>query len=519
MVARVNADNCTSNKSSDEQEATQLNSIDETGKSGDGSQQAGQDEEVKEETGCSVKPISSQENTDCDSSTYQENEGTSPGLEEESAPLLDSCCSTRTESSCDPIKDSSEPTPDTPNDKKSMQQSESFGEQVDVGVQEPPVGGVEQIFSNFEVHEEIVFEEPRTISVSERILSFFRDGTRRKASSSDIEAWIKLSLTLDGRDKLTKVLQYVARFLAWSLQGTFKNQAKRLDALKSSLSNGRKAFRLGRTLMEVQTLRTMGLLERLRMHWKQISLESDMDWTSNGNTSSCRQQSPLLRNHGTSRSSLMRRLSTNIGLDYESNLDLVRKVLRQQSFVIEQIRRMPSRIYEMSFLEQDDTSLPLWQMCLAAVKLVSMSCYYLGDNFSFLSASGVLDDFSAKQEKRISKRRELTNWASIVANRADFVSGVVGLILSWRTYREFCQEEQDMNEDDEAAQQRRREKHFGLVLSLIKNSCDLLTFTNHAGVDIWRQSVGFPLNEGIYCIAGFASALSVLCAKFPMHEG
>ena len=42
-----------------------------------------------------------------------------------------------------------------------------------------------------------------------------RAGISRKASPSYLKSWIALSLTLDGRGKVTKILQYGSRLLAW----------------------------------------------------------------------------------------------------------------------------------------------------------------------------------------------------------------------------------------------------------------------------------------------------------------
>jgi hypothetical protein len=68
------------------------------------------------------------------------------------------------------------------------------------------------------------------------------------------DSWIDLVLTLDGRDKVTKVLQYMARLLAWYYQSS-PDRSRRWSALKASLTQSRKAFRLGRTFIEFHRLR------------------------------------------------------------------------------------------------------------------------------------------------------------------------------------------------------------------------------------------------------------------------
>ena len=47
-----------------------------------------------------------------------------------------------------------------------------------------------------------------------------REGLAKKATPFALASWVKLALTLDGRDKITKVCQYSARMLAWWFVGT-----------------------------------------------------------------------------------------------------------------------------------------------------------------------------------------------------------------------------------------------------------------------------------------------------------
>ncbi|KAL7563826.1 hypothetical protein ACA910_019557 [Epithemia clementina (nom. ined.)] len=370
--------------------------------------------------------------------------------------------------------------------------------------------------------------------------AFISNGIRRKASVWDMEAWINLSLTLDGRDKITKLVQYIARFLSWSLPATLVAIKGRLDALKSSLSTSRKAFRLGRSVLEWQALSSMGLVERWQQYYRQ-TIKADLEETSSSSLpplfppSVCYSKQPQKSNPKQSphsalhQRSLLRRISTNIGLDYERSVEIAKRLLRQQSFVIDQLRRMPSRL---SFLLQEEESdennntLPLWQTCLAAIKLASMIIYYAGDNLSFLSAAGVLDNYRvAEGDERRARQKRLTDWANRLANRADLVSGVAGLILSWTAYRDFCREqelqrEEHKEEEDEGSTRdnetlARKEMRFALLLSLLKNACDVFMFANQSGVDLFKKALGVPLNEGLYCAAGIMSAAAVLCCKFP----
>lgn len=89
-------------------------------------------------------------------------------------------------------------------------------------------------------------------------LSVLISGLSCKASPFLADSWVGLCLTLDGRDKVTKVLQYTTRLLAFlSLAGS--HEQKRWHQLFTKLSGSRKAFRLGRSFIELQKLRKMGI--------------------------------------------------------------------------------------------------------------------------------------------------------------------------------------------------------------------------------------------------------------------
>ena len=123
------------------------------------------------------------------------------------------------------------------------------------------------------------------------LLSVIRAGAAQKRSPFRIENWIACVLTLDGRDKLTKAAQYAARLLCWYFAGLAAGGAgsgapssgataswlpslvanlhlrktlylalsQRFGALYKSLLFSRKAFRLGRSVIELDKLKSVGL--------------------------------------------------------------------------------------------------------------------------------------------------------------------------------------------------------------------------------------------------------------------
>lgn len=99
----------------------------------------------------------------------------------------------------------------------------------------------------------------KTATASLPLVSW-KHGLSRKADAMQSSSWMSMALTLDGRDKITKVLQYVSRFLAWYYYKRAHNLlSARFAGLKVSLTNSRKAFRLGKAFMEFQRLYKMNL--------------------------------------------------------------------------------------------------------------------------------------------------------------------------------------------------------------------------------------------------------------------
>ena len=118
--------------------------------------------------------------------------------------------------------------------------------------------------------------------------SVIQTGIAAKRSPLQIKNWIACILTLDGRDKFTKVLQYSSRLLCWyfatlaagkkstngvdaatqltqsmytniELRQQYYNAiSKRFEVLYKSLVTSRKAFRIGRSVIEADKIANMG---------------------------------------------------------------------------------------------------------------------------------------------------------------------------------------------------------------------------------------------------------------------
>ena len=108
-------------------------------------------------------------------------------------------------------------------------------------------------------HDEATAEKKQTPigkSNSLGLLPCILAGLAVKRSPFRGDSWVDLVLTLDGRDKVTKFIQYAARLLAWYYAGT-PSQHKRFASLKQSITSSRKAFRLGRSFIELHRLKKL----------------------------------------------------------------------------------------------------------------------------------------------------------------------------------------------------------------------------------------------------------------------
>jgi Peroxisomal biogenesis factor 11 (PEX11) len=352
----------------------------------------------------------------------------------------------------------------------------------------------------------------------------WKHGMAHKASGTkNITVWFDLAMTLDGRDKITKLLQYMARFLAWyyststsrglvaggggssstsSCSTSTSNAAalaaataERFANLKVALTNSRKAFRLGRTLVELQKVYGMNLVQTiLERYWQQ------------------QQQVPP--------SSSTLSSTTN------------------------------------------NTNINMITLIGTALKCLGLAGFWAGDNINFLAQCGFLDDYSNhdnnnnnnNKHERLQQRQRLAAKAGIFANRSYFIGAVAGLVVNARAYWHHCREtnkrlllqqtaaaaaaaattaqeniqmtttptEQVKNDNDfQKILDEAQEKQFILFVALLKSCCDTLAFSNNPGVDLWEKYIfghGHKLNEGIHCVAGLLSACTVLYNNFPNNK-
>mmetsp|Transcript_18593 Transcript_18593/g.26167 ORF Transcript_18593/g.26167 Transcript_18593/m.26167 type:complete len:591 (+) Transcript_18593:192-1964(+) len=102
------------------------------------------------------------------------------------------------------------------------------------------------------------------------------------------KAVAQMSLTLDGRDKITKILQYSSRLIAWYYESLLRTKtlepgmegkmdhefwhamAQKFRNLQKGLTQGRKSYRLGRTFVELEKFFSMGYYALFRWYLVQV---------------------------------------------------------------------------------------------------------------------------------------------------------------------------------------------------------------------------------------------------------
>jgi len=78
-----------------------------------------------------------------------------------------------------------------------------------------------------------------------------------------LTSWLSLSKTLHGRDKMTMLLQYICRWIVWYFKQHRPLLSSIVKQIQSSLVDGRKAFRIGRSVTELQTLGKLKIMQLL----------------------------------------------------------------------------------------------------------------------------------------------------------------------------------------------------------------------------------------------------------------
>ena len=298
--------------------------------------------------------------------------------------------------------------------------------------------------------------------------SFLEVGLAKKLSPNAIKPWATLALTLDGRDKITKVLQYSTRLLGWYFASRNPHQSQRFLSLYKSLANSRKAFRLGRSVIEFDKLRSMGLFALIMWHMdKELGRGSE---TEDGDGAIA----PKPKLH-------VQTMDSSAVADPGPSLYRSFSSMAYQNVYRPVLSRFTNALKE-------EPSVELWKVLGTSVKLLGLLGFWLGDNVNYLSSSGAFDDYTLSESSRLSRRKSIATRAAERGTQAYFLGCLAGLAVNWKSYRKFHKETivpakkmiqqippASTKEIDQAmkALKRHQEKQFSLFLALLKVRSDV----------------------------------------------
>lgn len=489
---------------------------------------------------------------------------------------------------------------------------------------------------------------------SPRLASVIQTGLSQKRSPLQVKNWIACVLTLDGRDKFTKVLQYTSRLLCWYFAGLAKKTSasiggsgstssavallgsasllgavytnlelrqqyysalsKRFDALYKSLVTSRKAFRLGRSIIEWDKITSMGWGEYLSYmlmhplaggvadaeegaihkscdesksvltrydthpipeeegsrneddHGEDDGSDDESSWNGDENGDAPGEEkkldvptspaSKVVSRPG--RPKLPTRISSNVGWgpSTTSSSEAVSPGVSPSRkppprTVSEMGRQMyrpfPSRSSSMgsykqvkdassTALSKPEAPTPSWKLIGGTLKLLGLMGFWAFDNLAFLTGSGFLDPISGvdnailvdpKAADRLKRKKSASEWGA----RCYFIGILGGLYVNarslWIHRRDKLNEAHErlrtlaVSDGDDAIQEAQanlkqtQQKHFELMLALVKSCCDFMVFSNNPGIDLHLKFRGKKNHEGLHCLGGLVSASTVLYSNFP----
>ena len=287
-------------------------------------------------------------------------------------------------------------------------------------------------------------------------------GLRGKANLYDFRSWAALSLTLDGRDNITKIFQYSSRLLVFCFsRAGLTTEAKRFDALQSSLTLSRKAFRLGRSLAEIEKLKSMGAFASIMWH---IRLANSAVSSQNTNDSTVSPTLPLWKTLG----SVLKAVGL-IAFWGGDNTNFLASVGVLDDFTLPEPERTSQRV-EMQKKASTFANRSYLFGCLAGL-FVAVKSYWLHR----------MNDLRVAQEHVIEAQSK------------------------------------DQNTVDKAIKslEKAQREQFMLFLSVVKGICDATVFSNNTGVDLFTRLNGEKNHEILHCAFGILSATTVLCSNFP----
>lgn len=327
----------------------------------------------------------------------------------------------------------------------------------------------------------------------------FKSSIHSKASPLALQSWIAVSLTLDGRDKITKVIQYTSRLLGYYYEtfaeaikdrntddlqcityDMYSCKAKKFRSLYIAMSTSRKAYRFGRTFIELEKLKSMGLIHWMAWYLRRSMFMNKIEKYDAVDDDPCRQspsrqdstvsfhpntkfkeatcskkqkqetkQAPAPQNIPP-RITLPRQISSNVGLKssflyndksserYVEKLSYLGKFLFQSLSSVINEQMLTAQASNENQQSTKTPPPPLWKIVSSTFKLLGLAGFWAGDNISYLYSIGFLveENDSKKIDKSgyKSKKSNRKKDATIFATRSYFLAAVAGLYLNSREW-------------------------------------------------------------------------------------
>jgi Peroxisomal biogenesis factor 11 (PEX11) len=298
-------------------------------------------------------------------------------------------------------------------------------------------------------------------------------------------AWIKLAQVLEGRDNITKLLQYLSRFGAWYYHGGWGHSsimALRLTNLKASLAHARKAFRLGRTFMELEKLYQLGLWDRLVqkniMLWSEGKLPQNNDENNHNLSNICWNAV---------------RLCGMAGFWTADNM----------AFIIASAFAAGDNHSPANTSDRDLWVARCSRIANRSYFVAALTNLYLNATAYWQQRRKIVDQLQQQQQPRSSDDGDEGD----DKNNENGAEDDRLLLLEMKTMT-TCHRSSVINNSIIDAQ-------FDLFLAVCKSICDVLMFSNNPGVDLWQRHTGRKLPEGLHAVCGIVSAATVLVKNYP----
>ena len=261
-----------------------------------------------------------------------------------------------------------------------------------------------------------------------------------------------------------------------------KDKAK---ALYTNLASSRKAFRLGRSFVELHKLWNMGLWALLIRHLRQKKDEDDPNNNKTTTTTTttlqlCKQMGIAIKTLGL------------CGFWAADNINFITStgLLDNDNDNRRDDRLLHRKYRQTLWSKRANQSYFCGSLAGLYVNLYTYIIYYRRRQRR---------QQQQQQQQLMNDNNKSTITAEeeeVAATTADHLKRVV------------------TNDNEEQQQQQI------IILNLVKSCADVLVFSNNAGIDFWVKYIthGRKLNEVIHCLSGMVSAAVVLYNNYPNNE-